>query len=79
MRMHIVLDDDLVRQIDERAGKGGRTRYVTEALRQRLDNERRWESLLSAAGTVADEGHEWDDDPAAWVAGQRRSDPDRVG
>jgi predicted transcriptional regulator len=79
MRMHIVLDDELVRQVDARAGKGGRTRYVIEALRQRLKNEQRWESLFSAAGSVSDTGHEWDDDPAAWVDDQRRADDPRVG
>lgn len=32
-----------------------------------------------AFGTIADSGHEWDDDPAAWVHAQRRADERRVG
>ena len=79
MRLHIVLDDDLVAELDARAGRGGRSRYVVEAVRRRLDDERRWDSLFSAAGSIEDGRHEWDDDPAAWVAAQRNADPQRVG
>lgn len=74
-----MLDDDLVRQLDARVGPGGRSRFVVESVRRRLDDERRWESLLSAAGAIPDEGHDWDADPAAWVAEQRRADAGRVG
>ena len=79
MRLHIVLDDDLVAELDARAGRGGRSRFVVEAVRRRLDDERRWDSLMAAAGSIEDGGHEWDDDPAAWVAAQRRTDARRVG
>lgn len=79
MRLHIVLDDGLVQQLDARAGRGGRSRYVVEAVRRRLEDERRWDSLLAAGGTVDDVGHDWDDDPAGWVAAQRRGDAGRVG
>ena len=27
----------------------------------------RWEDIEAARGTIPDSGHEWDDDPAAWV------------
>ena len=33
----------------------------------------------TAAGAIDDEGHEWDDDPAAWVREQRRADTRRAG
>lgn len=79
MRLHIVLDDDLVKQLDAHAGKGGRSRFIVDAVRRRLADERRWDSLLAAAGSVEDGGHDWDDDPAEWVAAQRRSDSTRVG
>lgn len=79
MRMHIVLDDELVQQLDARVGRGGRSRFVVEAVRRRLEDERRWDALLSAGGSIEDGGHEWDDDPAAWVETQRRGDPSRVG
>lgn len=79
MRLHIRLDDELVAELDARAGRGGRSRYIVEAIRRRLEDERRWDNLLAAAGSVVGEAHEWDDDPAGWVAQQRRSDPRRVG
>ncbi|MDQ3165311.1 MAG: hypothetical protein M3Q17_03970 [Actinomycetota bacterium] len=79
MRMHIVIDDDLVTRLDARVGRGGRSRFIVEALRRRLDDERRWDSLLAAVGSVEDGGHDWDDDPVAWVAAQRRGDSERVG
>lgn len=79
MRVHIVLDDDLVAEIDARAGRGCRSRYIVAAVQHRLTDERRWDALCSAAGEIADGGHEWDDDPAAWVSAQRGSDPRRVG
>jgi len=68
-----------VKELDARAGRGGRSRFVVEAVRRRLEDERRWDSLLSAAGSLEDTGHDWDDDPAAWVASQRRSDEGWVG
>lgn len=79
MRLHILLDDELVRELDARAGRRGRSRFVVEAVRRRLEDERRWESLIDAAGSVEDGGHDWDDDPAAWVAAQRHGDGSRVG
>lgn len=79
MRLHIVLDDELVDELDARAGRGGRSRFVVEAVRRRLEDERRWDSLLAAAGSIEDGGHDWDDNPAVWVAEQRRTDTRRVG
>lgn len=32
-------------------------------------------AVRAASGSIGDHGHEWDDDPAAWVREQRR---DRV-
>ncbi|HEY6749622.1 MAG TPA: hypothetical protein VI357_28385 [Mycobacteriales bacterium] len=29
------------------------------------------EALRQAFGSIGDDGHEWDDDPAAWVRDQR--------
>jgi hypothetical protein len=49
------------------------------ALRRALDDERRWEEIAQAVGSVAASGHEWDDDPAAWVRAQRRADARALG
>ncbi|MGH2714441.1 MAG: hypothetical protein ACRDM7_11260 [Thermoleophilaceae bacterium] len=79
MRVHINLDDELVRALDRRAGVRGRSGYIAATLRQALEEERRWEQIASAVGSLEARGHEWDSDPAGWVASQRRSDARRVG
>jgi len=79
MRVHISLDDELVWELDELVGPRGRSPFIANAVRRAVDAERRWRKIESAFGTIADSGHEWDDDPAAWVHAQRRADERRVG
>ena len=79
MRLHITLDNDLVRHLDSRVGSRGRSAFIAQAVRQALENEHRWELIESALGRVADGGHEWDEDVAGWVRSQRRADERRVG
>jgi Arc/MetJ family transcription regulator len=79
MRLHISLPDELVAELDRRAGTRGRSAFIVGAIREALDDERRWELIESAIGSIPDTGHEWDDDPAAWVREQRFADPRRVG
>ena len=79
MRMHITLDDDLVLELDRRVGRGHRSAFIAATITQALEDARRWELIASAAGSIADEGHAWDADPAAWVRAERRGDAARVG
>lgn len=79
MRLHITLDDGLVDELDRRAGKRRRSAFIAEIIRRSLADERRWDELEQALGSLPDEGHEWDDDPADWVRRQRRSDVRRAG
>ena len=72
MRIHIVLDDELVAEIDQRAGVRRRSAFVAELIRRGLEDERRWDGIESALGSLPDSGHEWDDDPARWVRRQRQ-------
>ena len=71
-------------------GTGSGKNQVTDALAELPETPRippdlaalaatlgRWEDIEAALGTIPDSGHEWDDDPAAWVRRQRRSDPRR--
>jgi metal-responsive CopG/Arc/MetJ family transcriptional regulator len=74
--MHIELADELVAELDRVAGRRGRSAFVRTAVQRALENERRWEAIESAAGTVHG-GHEWDADPARWVRDQRRGDARR--
>ena len=79
MRVHIDMERALIEQIDAVAGERGRSQFVREAVLAALENAQRRADILSAAGSIADTGHEWDDDPAAWVRSQRRLDPRRIG
>jgi predicted transcriptional regulator len=79
MRLHIQLDDDLVGELDRRAGRRRRSAFITELIRRGLEDEQRWDDIESALGAIEDGGHAWDDDPAAWVREQRRSDSRRAG
>jgi metal-responsive CopG/Arc/MetJ family transcriptional regulator len=75
MRLHISLDDELVRHLDEKVGARDRSRFIAQAVRRALDESDRSEALERAIGSIADSGHEWDDDPAAWVRAQRANRP----
>lgn len=72
MRVHISLDEDLVRELDELVGPRGRSPFIADAVREKVDRARRWRLIESAFGSISDSGHEWDEDPAAWVHEQRR-------
>jgi len=74
-RVHVSLDEDLLRELDELVGKRERSPFIAEAVRRAVEEKRRWRAIESAFGVISDQGHEWDDDPAAWVHAQRRSDP----
>ena len=79
MRVHIEIETSLLRRIDEEAGERGRSQFVRQAVIEALEQRARARLIRSAGGAIADAGHEWDADPAAWVRAQRRIDQDRVG
>lgn len=79
MRLHIMVDDAVVRELDGRVGSRGRSAFIVTALKVALDNERRWDTIEAALGRVEDAGHEWDADPAGWVRAQRSADGRRLG
>lgn len=79
MRLHISLEDDLVARLDRRVGRRRRSAFIAETVRHALDDEARWDDIEAGIASVADEGHEWDADPAAWVHEQRTADARRVG
>lgn len=78
MRLHIALTDALVAEIDRRAGTRRRSAFIGELIQRRLDNERRWDDIEAALAGLPDTGHDWDDDPAAWVRRQRQADSRRA-
>jgi hypothetical protein len=79
MRLHITLSDEIVEELDRRVGPRRRSPFIANAVRRALEDKHRWELIESAVGSIADEGHDWDDDAASWVRDQRRADAARVG
>lgn len=79
MRLHIQLEDDLVEDLDRRAGPRCRSAFIATLIRRSLEDERRWDEIEESLGAIADTGHDWDEDPAEWVRAQRRSDSMRSG
>jgi hypothetical protein len=79
MRLHITLNDDLVRELDRRVGARRRSTYIAHAVEQALDDDRRWELVESAIGSIGNRGHGWDEDSGRWVREQRRVDERRIG
>ena len=79
VRLHITLEDDVVRELDRRVAPRKRSRFISEAVRRALEDERRWELIEAAIASIDDAGHAWDDDPAGWVQQERRGDGRRVG
>ncbi len=79
MRLHIALDDDLVAELDRRAGARRRSAVIAELVRRGLEDQQRWDNIEAALGQIAAEGHDWDDNPGTWVQAQRRGDVRRTG
>jgi hypothetical protein len=79
MRLHIALDDDLVAELDQRAGPRRRSAFIAEMVRRGLEDETRWDDIESALGQLGDHGHYWDDYPATWVRRQRSEEARGVG
>lgn len=79
MRLHISLADHLVAQLDQRVGRRGRSAFIAETVNRALDDERRWDEIEAAIGSLEDGAHSWDEDPAGWVRGERRRDVGRTG
>ncbi len=79
MRLHIQLEDELVAELDRRVGKGRRSAFLAALLRRALADERRWDDIEAAVGSLSASGHSWDADPAAWVRQQRQADERRAG
>jgi metal-responsive CopG/Arc/MetJ family transcriptional regulator len=81
MRTHVVLPDDLVKEVDALVGKRRRSAFIAEAAQDRLRRERLARVLEETAGAFKAEDHpEWatSKNVAAWVRKQRRQRSRRV-
>ncbi len=79
--MHVVLPEDLVRAVDALAGKGKRSRFVEEAVRDKLKKEKLLWALKNSAGTLSGGDYPHWDTPelvASWVRELRRESDQRL-
>jgi hypothetical protein len=54
MRLHINLDDEMAREIDELVGPRGRSKYIREAIAAKVDVDRRLTARRRAFGSIPD-------------------------
>ncbi len=77
MRTHIVLPEELVEEVDSFAGKRKRSRFVEEAVREKLLRARQLRVLRETAGSIDLKNHpEWStpEKISAWVRALRDED-----
>lgn len=77
-RAHVVMPAELIAEVDGQVGPRGRSRYIQEAVEEKLRREKLLKSLDEMAGSLA--GYDipgWESSAAAaeWVRALRRGDP----
>lgn len=75
-RMHVVIAAELVEEIDRVAGERGRSRFLEEAAREKLDRIELEKALRATRGIARGPAYRlWKDRQAAagWVERSRRS------
>ena len=81
MRMHVVLPEDLVKAVDALAGMGKRSRFIEDAVREKLRSEGLLSASKETAGMLsADEYPEWAtrEQVASWVRESRQQSDRRL-
>lgn len=76
---HVIIPLHVLKEIDRIAGKRMRSRFLTEAAKERLKRVRLEHALKNAAGAWADENHPElvKRGAAGWVADRRKEDEQR--
>ena len=78
-RTHVVLSDQLVKEIDAIVGSRQRSSFITQAAEKELMRRRQIEALKAAAGAWKDKDHpELKQGAAKWVHKLRQEDERRV-
>lgn len=75
-RTHVVMDDKVLEQIDEIAGRRGRSRFLEEAAKEKLARLRLLVTLRDTAGAIGSDHPHWRDPRSAaeWVRATRRTE-----
>ena len=82
MRTHLILPEDIVNRIDVLVGKRKRSRFVEEAVREKLRKDTLIAALEKTAGCLAKVDYtEWEtpEGAAAWIRDLRRRNDERLG
>lgn len=77
-RTHVVISDELLTAIDQVVGERGRSRFLEEAAREKLERLELEEALRATAGIAKGKGYDhWRDRKTAaeWVRKVRREEP----
>ncbi len=77
IRAHVILPEDLLERVDRVAGKRRRSRFVEEAVREKLAREAQKATLEAGAGILSKEDYpEWStpEDISRWVSSLRQAD-----
>ncbi|HVC33251.1 MAG TPA: hypothetical protein VNL16_07055 [Chloroflexota bacterium] len=81
MRAHLVIPQELVDEVDEIVGPRCRSKFVTEAVREKLAHIRRVRAAREVAGSLAGvdiPGWESSDSAVRWVRSLRQLDNERL-
>ena len=81
-RAHLVLPEDLLREVDKLAGRRKRSRFVEAAIREKLSRELLSTALTESAGVLNPADYpEWETPEKVldWVRAGRREDDARLG
>jgi metal-responsive CopG/Arc/MetJ family transcriptional regulator len=77
-RTHVILSDEVLEAIDGLVGKRGRSRFLEQAAREKLDRDALRKALEATAGIASGPGYEhWKDLETVkeWVRRIRRGEP----
>lgn len=80
MRAHIVVPDELITEVDARVGQRKRSRFIAEAIEEKLRTNRVLEAFDRVAGSLVDAdipGWETSESRVEWVRNLRH-ESDRV-
>ena len=76
-RTNLTLPEELLREVDELAGPRGRSRYVAEAVAQRVKRDRLGKAIRETAGVLAGTPYAMTpDEVLAWVQDLRSEETD---
>ena len=81
MRTHVILPEDLVKSVDELAGKGKRSQFIEEAIREKVRIDTLLAALKATAGMLSAEDYpEWStpEKVASWVRESRKQSDERI-